>query len=325
MYIADMHCDTIYELLLKKERGEPARLRENDLHVDLRRMKEAGYMLQNFALFVNREKWPHVTKRAEEMLALYEREIERNPDLIAPAFCFEDIELNQAAGKMSAVLALEEGGILQGSRKLLEHFFEKGVRMITLTWNYPNEIGYPNMNKDLFTPDVEHGLTDTGRELVEAMERLGVIVDVSHLSDAGFYDVAECTGKPFVASHSNARSVCGAARNLTDSMIRILGERGGLTGLNFCPDFLTPPVIGKENPGTLEAAVNHARHITDMGGIDVLGLGSDFDGIGGHRELPGAQAVPVLAEALGKGGFKASEIDKILSGNVLRVYREVFS
>ncbi len=246
MYIADMHCDTIYELLLKKERGEPARLRENDLHVDLRRMKEAGYMLQNFALFVNREKWPHVTKRAEEMLALYEREIERNPDLIAPAFCFEDIELNQAAGKMSAVLALEEGGILQGSRKLLEHFFEKGVRMITLTWNYPNEIGYPNMNKDLFTPDVEHGLTDTGRELVEAMERLGVIVDVSHLSDAGFYDVAECTGKPFVASHSNARSVCGAARNLTDSMIRILGERGGLTGLNFCPDFLTPRLSGKK-------------------------------------------------------------------------------
>ena len=140
------------------------------------------------------------------------------------------------------------------------------------------------------------------------MERLGVIVDVSHLSDAGFYDVAECTGKPFVASHSNARSVCGAVRNLTDSMIRILGERGGLTGLNFCPDFLTTPVIGKE-----------------VGGIGCIGLGSDFDGIGGHRELPGAQTVPLLAEALGKGGFKASEIDKILSGNVLRVYREVFS
>ena len=123
MYIADMHCDTIYELLLKKERGEPARLRENDLHVDLRRMKEAGYMLQNFALFVNREKWPHATKRAEEMLALYEREIERNPDLIAPAFCFEDIELNQAAGKMSPGLARDEGGIFTRKQNASGTFF----------------------------------------------------------------------------------------------------------------------------------------------------------------------------------------------------------
>lgn len=325
MYIADMHCDTIYELLLKEERGESALLRENDLHIDLRRMKEAGYLLQNFALFVNRKKWPHVTERAEKMYALYEREMEKNRDWIAPVFCYEDIVNNRAEGKMSAVLTLEEGGILQGSRKLLEQFYQKGVRMITLTWNYPNEIGYPNMSRDLFTPDEEHGLTDVGRELTEAMEELGVIVDVSHLSDAGFYDVAECARKPFVASHSNARSICGAARNLTDSMIRILGERGGLTGLNFCPDFLTTPVSGKENPGTLDAVVSHARHITNVGGVDVLGLGSDFDGIGGHRELPGVQAVPLLADALGKGGFKASEIDKILSGNVLRVYREAFS
>lgn len=189
--------------------------------------------------------------------------------------------------------------------------------MITLTWNYPNEIGYPHKDTNPV-----HGLTKRGQELVQEMENLGILVDVSHLSDAGFYDVATCTSKPFVASHSNARAVCNTSRNLTDDMIRILGERGGVTGLNFYPDFLTLPMPGQENPGTIAAVTAHAKHIVNVGGIEVLGLGSDFDGIDSHKELPGVQAVWLLADAFAKEGFKASEIDKIMYGNVLRVYRE---
>ena len=155
------------------------------------------------------------------------------------------------------------------------------------------------------------------------MESLGMIVDVSHLSDAGFYDVLEETKRPFVASHSNARKVCGCVRNLSDDMIRKLAERGGCMGLNFCADFLKVVPVGEVNPGAIEDVVRHAIHITNRGGIDVLGLGSDFDGIDTNEALPGVQNMEVLWEALHKAGYRQSELDKIFSGNVLRVYKEV--
>ena len=155
-----------------------------------------------------------------------------------------------------------------------------------------------------------------------------MIVDVSHLSDKGFYDVLECAKKPFVASHSNARAVCPCARNLTDSMIRSLGERGGVMGLNYCVDFLLEAQCipgGKEAriQAILNAAVNHARHIVDVGGMEVLGLGSDFDGIDVNEALPGAQSVERLWDALHGAGFTQSQLDGIFSENVLRVYREI--
>lgn len=152
---------------------------------------------------------------------------------------------------------------------------------------------------------------------------MGMIVDVSHLSDAGFWDVYRNTTKPFVASHSNARAICPHVRNLTDEMIRALGERGGVTGLNFCSDFLASVPEGQENAGTIEAVVRHAKHIVNVGGIDCLGLGSDFDGIPTHTELTGADKMPLLDAALEKGGFCASEREKIFSKNVLRLYREL--
>lgn len=315
MKIVDMHCDTISRLFDGAEKGERAGLRKNAFHLDLCRMKEAGYLLQNFALFVDKRQCRDVTEHAERLLALYEKELAANKDLIAPVYSFSELEQNQKEGKMSALLTLEEGGILKGSTELLRAFYKKGVRMITLTWNYPNEIGYPGGDG--------RGLTLRGRELVEAMEGMGVVVDVSHLSDAGFYEVAELTRKPFVASHSNARSLCASPRNLTDGMIRVLGERGGVAGLNFYPAFLASPAPGKENPGTIADVAAHARYIAGIGGVEVLGLGSDFDGISGHKELPGVQAVPRLADALKKEGFQASDIDKIFGGNVLRVYREI--
>lgn len=315
MKIADMHCDTISALFAMENGKRSSNLRENGLHVDLQRMKEAGYLLQNFALFVNRKKCKDVTEYAKELLALYKRELAANADLIVPMTCYADLEKNQKAGKMSALLTLEEGAVLKGSPALLQEFFDAGVRMVTLTWNYPNELGFPSAG-DL--GDAAFGLTECGREIVGTMEGMGVIVDVSHLSDAGFYDVAACTQKPFVASHSNARAVCPAKRNLTDDMIRVLGERGGVMGLNFYPDFLGEKTLGK-----LSDVTAHARHIVNVGGIDVLGLGSDFDGIDGNEELPGVQALPLLEDSFLKSGFKPSEVEKILSGNVLRVYKEV--
>lgn len=333
MKTIDMHCDTIYEIAHKG-----LNLRENQLHIDLNKLMQADYLLQNFALFVPLKEFdeqysvsPAAENPLKEVLFLadcYYRELEANKDIIAPVYTYEDIEKNASAGKISSMLTIEEGGVCLGSLEVLRILYRLGVRMMTLTWNFPNEIGYPNWSPDedeeasLTKVNTKDGLTETGFAFLEEMERLGMIIDVSHLSDAGFYDVLSHTKKPFVASHSNARSVCGVARNLTDDMIKKLADRGGVTGLNFCADFLTFPTKGLENPGTIEAMVKHAKHITNVGGMDCLGLGSDFDGIQANQELPDASDLPKLYEALKKAGFRESELEKIFYKNVLRVYKD---
>lgn len=328
MRIADMHCDTISEILKHKRLGENCSLRGNSLHVDLERMQASGYLIQNFALFVQVRKCD--VSPWDEVCALYEvykQELFANEDILAPVLAYEDIECNRKAGKLSALLTVEEGAVCGGETEKLRRLYDMGVRMMTLTWNFANELGWPNINLedevDLYRPDITHGLTEKGREFVEIMNELGMIVDVSHMSDAGFYDVLECSKKPFVASHSNARTICGCVRNLTDDMIRRLAERGGCMGLNFCADFLEQLPVGQKNPGTIAAVVRHARHIVNVGGIEVLGLGSDFDGIDTHEELSGAQSMGLLWEALHKAGFTQGELEKIFAGNVLRVYQEI--
>lgn len=359
MRIVDMHCDTISALLEHKRAGEEGSLRENNGHIDLLRLRKSGYLLQNFALFVDQEEVLDPWEQFLALLELYEKEMDANQELIGRVERFGDIERNEKAGKLSALLTVEEGGVCRGDLDKLDYLYEKGVRMLTLTWNYPNELGYPNLcrqlgqeawaqNRELKecglsgrdyeerqrrvdqmlksylnTPETGKGLTERGREFVARMEELGMIPDVSHLSDAGFYDVLSVTARPFVASHSNARTVCPCVRNLTDDMIRKLAERGGVTGLNFCADFLAQKPAGAPNDGTIDDIVLHARHIVNVGGVECLGLGSDFDGIDTHQELPGAQKMGLLWDALERGGFTPSQIDKIFAENVLRLYRDV--
>lgn len=324
MKVIDMHCDTIGELFALRQQGNARTLRENHFHIDLKRMKGSGYMLQNFALFVQLKKVDDPWERVCRMHELYEKELEQNSDLIAPVYRFGDIAANERAGRMSALLTVEEGAVCKGEIEKLRELYRFGVRMMTLTWNYPNELGHPNFSRGQshYEPNTAQGLTERGREFVAEMEALGMIPDVSHLSDAGFYDVLEVTKKPFVASHSNARAVCPWVRNMTDDMIRKLSERGGVMGLNFCADFLEEVPEGQKNPGTVAAVVRHAKHIADVGGINVLGLGSDFDGIDTHEELPGAQSMERLWDALKQGGFTEEELDRIFWKNVLRVYEE---
>ena len=324
MRVIDMHCDTIDRLLSLQEEGKPETLRENGLHIDLLRMKESSYLLQNFALFVFLKKgdpWERVCRLHE----LYEKEMEQNRDLISPVLQFSDIAENERAGRMSALLTVEEGAVCKGELEKLKELYRWGVRMMTLTWNFPNELGWPNLSGggSHYEPNTTQGLTERGKEFVAEMEALGMIPDVSHLSDAGFYDVLAVTKKPFVASHSNARVVCPWVRNMTDDMIRKLSERGGVMGLNFCADFLEDVPKGQKNPGTIAAVVRHAKHIVNVGGIDVLGLGSDFDGIDTHEELPGAQSMGALWDAMKSVGFSEEQLDRIFWKNVLRVYEEI--
>lgn len=329
MKAVDMHCDTLSVLRRQQNEKPEVGLLQNEFHVDLRKLQEGGYLLQNFAMFVDLKKEEDPWKAIEQMSALFYRELEKSRERIAPVRNWSEIEKNRVDGKLSALLCVEEGGVCGGDVHKLKQLYEMGVRMLTLTWNYPNELGYPNFIweengelPDFKKPNTEQGLTETGRIFVEEMERLGIIPDVSHLSDAGFYDVLETAKKPFVASHSNARTLCPWVRNLTDDMIRRLAERGGVIGLNFCPDFLTEGEPRKNNPGTIEAIVEHAKYITRIGGIECLGIGSDFDGIEGHAELPDASYLPRLEEAFHANGFAWSDIDKIMGSNVLRIYRD---
>lgn len=331
MKVLDLHCDTISRLHRSEgcQRGDS--LRKNAIHVDLEKMARGDYLLQNFALFVCMEEVENPFESAMEMTDRYYEELKKNQDLIAPAFRFQDIVDHQAEGRMSSLLTLEEGGILKGKIEFLRIFYRLGVRMITLTWNYENGIGAPNIVFDenkipQFSRRNEKGLTGFGIDLVQAMEGLGMIVDVSHLSDGGFWDVVKYTEKPFVASHSNAAAVCNVCRNLTDDMIRALADRGGVMGLNFCGSFLVPGA--EKNPmenriGSIAHMVCHLKHIRNVGGIEVCALGTDFDGIPGNPQIENASMMPRLAEALEQEGFTAGEIEKIFYKNALRVYQEL--
>lgn len=320
MKVVDMHCDTIGELWKAEKAGKTMELRENGLHIDLEKMKQGDYLLQNFAMFVflGREKDPLVN--VLEMIDVYRRQMAKNQDIIAPVLRYEDIEKNTAAGKMSGMLTIEEGGVLKGSPYVLRNLYELGVRMLTLTWNFENEIGYPNtiVKREDYDPNQRYGLKEAGIEIVREMNNLGMIVDVSHLGDDGFWDVVKYSKAPFVASHSNARSLCGHTRNLTDDMIRALADKGGVTGINFCGDFLN-----ENGKSRVEDMVRHMKHIKNVGGIGVLGLGTDYDGIDGDLELNNCSTMQRLAEEMEKQGFTHKEVEQVFHENVLNLYKEV--
>lgn len=310
MKLIDFHCDTILRLV---ENGESCNLRQNDFSVDIHKMRDGNVMAQFFACYIDLETAGNPLEYCLAMIDRFYRELEANSDAIRLATCYRDIVENQAAGKISALLTIEEGAALRGKLENLRIFHRLGVRLITLTWNYPNEIGFPNT----LEPREDKGLTDFGHELVQEMNRLGMLVDVSHLSDRGFYDVAELSKKPFVASHSNARAITCHSRNLTDDMIRLLSEKGGITGLNFSKKFL-----GDSDISRIEDMVHHIKHIYNVGGIDVVAIGTDFDGIKPKQEVANIGEMGKLVCGLENAGFSTSEIERMYYKNALRVIQD---
>lgn len=326
MLVADMHCDTISELFHGRENGKLYNLKKNELHMDLEKMKKGDYLLQNFAMFVELKNHADPMEHCLKLIDLFYQELKENEEHIAIALKYDDIEKNKKLDKISAFLTIEEGGVTRCDLAHLRNFYRLGVRMLTLTWNFENGIGFPNYSlmpdgkSDYRLPNTTDGLTEFGMEFIHEMERLGMIIDVSHLSDRGFYQVLQNTTKPFVASHSNARQICPHVRNLTDDMIRKLADRGGVTGMNYYPIFLEEDV---EDKGTIASIVKHIKHVANIGGYECIGLGSDFDGIPLHKELSDASLMPLLAEALAKEGLTNTQIEGIFYKNVLRVYKEI--
>lgn len=326
MKIIDMHCDTISEIWQSRQSGKPQQLAANSLHMDIQKMKKANYMLQNFAMYIDLKKDLDPFEYVSNLIDIFYEEIEQNKNDICVIKTYEEIIENDHNQKMSALLTIEDGGCCKGKIENLDKLYERGARMITLTWNYPNELANPNFLKEetdadgypLF--DNTKGLTDTGFAFAERTEELGMIIDVSHLSDTGFWQIADCTKKPFVASHSNARALCGHARNLTDDMIKTIAERGGVIGLNYYGCFLNKR---NDSISTVARIAEHARYIANVGGTECLGLGSDFDGIIGNLEIADCAQMYKLFDALEAAGFSQNTIEKIAYQNVLRVYKEM--
>lgn len=306
MHIADLHCDTISKLYRERQEGRTAELCENQFQVDVEKLRRGGCLFQNFALFVDKGKEKNPYLCAKGQLALFREQMQENQAFIRQAGSVSEIMQNQKEGLMSAVLTLEEGEICEGSLDKLEEFYRAGARMMTFTWNYDNSLGG------------QGGLTELGIAFLAKMEELGMIADVSHLPDAGFWDVCRYAKKPFVASHSNARSLCAHKRNLTDGMIREIANCGGVIGINFYGLFLEDDAPHKSSVARI---ADHILHMIQTGGMDCVALGSDFDGFCGETEVADYSRMELLDQELKKRGLPQSAREAVFYQNALRVYQ----
>lgn len=318
MNLIDMHCDTLMHLT---DYGDKYNLKENTLCVDLKKLREAESIAQFFACFIYMERFKGAdayTKGYEYAIHMIERgkqEFLGNPDEIALALDDQDFQKNRRKGKISAFLTIEEGGIIENKMERLEELYEKGIRLITPLWNGENCIGYPNSDD---AEIMNRGLKPFGLEVVERMNELGMIIDVSHMSDGGFRDVIAHSKKPVVASHSNARAICNHRRNLSDEMIRALAEKGGVSGINFYSYFLNSTA-----QSDIDDLMNHILHMYNIGGEEFVAMGTDFDGFdNATNEVSHMGQMNRLYEAMKKRKFTDSQIEKIWSKNALRVIRE---
>lgn len=327
MKYIDLHCDTLMKIPKLKERGED--LFKNTIgSVDFRKMKDSKAMAQFFAIFLlsedmfkkaNRKPIPddeYILKLRSFLLD----EVDKNSDIINMAYNYDDLVNNYNNDKMSAFLTIEDGRSVDGKLEKIKEYYDLGIRLIGLTWNYENCFGFPN---SIDPKIMNKGLKDFGKDAIEYMNELGIIIDVSHLSDGGFYDVVKISKKPFMASHSNARILSNHPRNLTDDMIRLIGEKGGVAGLNFAPGFLNKDITSRDS--RIELMVKHLNHMKNIGGEDILALGSDLDGIGGNLEIDGSDKIPDLFNALRKDGWSEDLIEKFGYKNVLRLLKDIIN
>ncbi len=323
MRYIDFHIDTLMRWLSAKATSElPSNvdLWTNDYHVDIERLIKSNYAAQFFACFIYLGEDPifKVSHYDDALKAIdiFHEQIAKKPEKIALVRSYQDYLNNMNNNKLSAFLTIEEGGIIDGKIERVDELYNKGVRAITLTWNYENCIGYPNVEYK----QKDSGLKPFGIEVVEKMNDLGIIVDVSHLSDAGFYDVHKYSKRPFLATHSNSRTICEHSRNLTDEMVKMLANKGGMTGINFAGAFLQ-----KDGKSTVDSMVAHIKHLINVGGLEVVGLGTDLDGIGGELEIGSAGNIHMLSEAMERNGFKTNEIEAVCYKNAEAFFKRFWA
>ena len=307
--VFDLHCDTALALLGKSMR-ESGSLRRNSYHVDLERAAVNSGYAQCFGCFTTpaMEQWYQVpvSEIFEREMVTVLREVEKNKDIITLAYNASDVRKNLENGMMSAILSIEGPCGFDCDVALLEDLHRVGFRMSSLGWNESNALTGSHKTGG--------GLTEQGKEYVREAQRLGIIVDVSHISDEGFWDIMDITQKPIVASHSNSRSVCDVSRNLTDDMFRAICQCGGVAGFNQYPEFIGPDA-------TMDTACDHILHFLEIDpNADHIALGGDLDGCECLPEaFDGVQSYPQFAQCLLRRGLDENMIRKIFWENALGV------
>lgn len=335
-------------------------LNDDRLQVSLKKMLKGGHDLQVFACFVN----PAVgetrfVKRALQMIDLLRTEVQKNNQKIRICDSASQIQNARRDRKKIALLGIEGGHAIQNDLAILRTYRELGVIYMTLTWSNTNDWADSSN-------DVERwgGLTEFGREVVQQMNDIRMIVDISHVSDKAFWHALETSTKPIIASHSSVRAFCNHRRNMTDEMIKALAKKGGVVFINFYPVFIdqkfydaheklakrlkkrigkmyqryqtNPEMAGYQEDKIMQAKSNslpsvtmkdvirHIEHVIKIAGVESVGFGSDFDGTGFMPDdMQDCTSLPRLCEELQKRKFKSSDIDKIASGNFLRIFSEV--
>jgi membrane dipeptidase len=318
----DAHIDTLLEIMVPPARPikvpTPRKFGERSSkgHVDLPRLLESGVDLQIFAVYIQPEyKIERALHRALQVIDRFYKELHDHEDKMMLFTKVSDVREAEKHGKIAAMLSIEGGEAVEADLGILRMLHRLGLRAMTLTWNERNQIA-----DGAGEGRTKGGLTNFGVELVKEMNNIGMVVDVSHLSDPGFFDVIETTTKPVIASHSNCRAICNHRRNLTDDMIKILADNGGVMGMNFSAAF----VDENKEKATLERVLDHVGHIVKVASVDHVGIGSDFDGIENTpKGLEDVTRMPYLTEGLLKRGYKEDDIRKILGENFLRVFSEV--
>ncbi|MCS7257081.1 MAG: dipeptidase [Thermomicrobium sp.] len=314
--IIDGHTDYVLSLL---ETGRDFLTESDSGHVDLPRARRGNVAAMLSAVFIRDAYLP------EQALARTLRAVDRLLETIAASGGRMQLVTNVAElerclrdGTFGAILHFEGAEAIDPEFAVLRLGYRLGLRSLGLTWSRPNIYA-----EGVGPEDRGRGLTQLGRALVRACNELGVLLDVSHLNDAGFWDVLECSTQPVVASHSNCRALCAVPRNLTDEQIRALAAKGGLLGINFHVGFLR---AGAERPEdvSLGDVIAHIDHVAELVGVDYVAFGSDFDGATMPRDLPDVAALPRLVEALLRHGYDDAAVSKICYENWLRVFRTVW-
>lgn len=308
----DAHTDVLHQVARGLRRFEA---RSSEGHVDLPRLREGGIDVQVFALWVEPEYKPDRSlARVLHLIDAFHGVLEACGGALVLCTTVAEIEAAVAAGRLAAVLSAEGGEPVGRDLALLRVLHRLGVRAMGLVWNERNAIG-----DGVGESRAGGGLTEFGVAVVQEMDRLGMVVDVSHLNERGFWDVLEVSSRPVIASHSNARALCDHPRNLWDHQLRALAAKGGVVGINFYARFVDP------ERATLGRVADHIDHIAGLLGPEHVGLGSDFDGIEQTPEgLEDATRFPALAEELLRRGYREDDVRKILGGNFLRVFRQVW-
>jgi len=323
--VVDAHCDTIGSWMetpsmpifgVPTRRAERRSLgkRSEEGAIDIPRMKEGGLDCQVFAVWTAPAFYNAPLKRAVQMIDAFYLEVEKNLDSIAVCINHEQIMEAVKKGKIAAILSIEGGEPVQGGPGVLRILYRLGVRVLSFT-HFPRNL-IADGSGELRS---KSGLTDIGAQLVEEMNRIGMIIDVSHINEPGFWDIIEMTKSPVIATHSNCKALCDVHRNLSDEQIEALAEKGGVMGMNYYRGF----VEMDSNKANLDKLLDHIDHTVQLVGPDYIGLGSDFDGGGGLPGLKDVTEIPNITRGLVARGYSDEDIEKILGDNFLNVFKRV--